>query len=168
MANRRMISKDILYCDEYLSLPDKEKVLYTYLLLEADDDGFLKNYRHIISTIEATQKTLENLIDAGFVIKFDTGVIVLTHWRCQNQVQKSKKTNTIYQDELSLLEVDQTKKYIRQIADKLPTQYSTDKSNIEENNIIQVNKEKNKINELSEEISDEAFANHFRNHGFSV
>ena len=58
MANRRMISKDILYCDEYLSLPDKEKVLYTYLLLEADDDGFLKNYKHIISTIEATQKTL--------------------------------------------------------------------------------------------------------------
>jgi hypothetical protein len=168
MANRRMISKDILYCDEFLSLPDKEKVLYTYLIINADDDGFLKNYRHIISTIEATQEALENLITSGFVIKFDSGVIVLTHWLCQNQVQPTKKTETLYQDELQLLEVDQTKKYIRQIADNMPTQYNIEKSNIEENRIIKDNKEKNKINKVSEEISDDDFKNYFRNHGFSV
>lgn len=161
MANRRMISKDILYCDEFLSLPDKEKVLYTYLIINADDDGFLKNYRHIISTIEATQEALENLITSGFVIKFDSGVIVLTHWLCQNQVQPTKKTETLYQDELQLLEVDQTKKYIRQIADNMPTQYNIEKSNIEENRIIKDNKEKNKINKLSEEISDEEFMKSF-------
>lgn len=161
MANRRMISKDILYCDEFLSLPDKEKVLYTYLIINADDDGFLKNYRHIISTIEATQEALENLITSGFVIKFDSGVIVLTHWLCQNQVQPTKKTETLYQDELQLLEVDQTKKYIRQIADNMSTQYNIEKSNIEENRIIKDNKEKNKINKLSEEISDEEFMKSF-------
>lgn len=161
MANRRMISKDILYCDEFLSLPDKEKVLYIYLIINADDDGFLKNYRHIISTIEATQEALENLITSGFVIKFDSGVIVLTHWLCQNQVQPTKKTETLYQDELQLLEVDQTKKYIRQIADNMPTQYNIEKSNIEENRIIKDNKEKNKINKLSEEISDEEFMKSF-------
>ena len=161
MANRRMISKDILYCDEFLSLPDKEKVLYVYLLINADDDGFLKNYKHIISTVEATQTTLEKLIDSDFVKEFESGVIVLTHWLCQNQVQPTKKTDTLFQDELSLLEVDQTKKYIRLNADQMPTQYNIEKSNIGENRRIKDNKEKNKINKLSEEISDEEFMKSF-------
>ena len=40
MGNRRMISKKTISTNQFLSLPDKSKVLYFMLILNADDDGF--------------------------------------------------------------------------------------------------------------------------------
>ena len=42
MAERRMISKSLLMDNSFLSLGNDSKALYIYLLIFADDDGFVK------------------------------------------------------------------------------------------------------------------------------
>ena len=55
MANRRMFSKDVLMTDDFLDLPPTTKVLYFFLNLEADDDGFVANPRTVMRFIGSTK-----------------------------------------------------------------------------------------------------------------
>ena len=41
-----MISKSLLMDNEFLSLSNDEKTLYFYLLMFADDDGFIKTFNY--------------------------------------------------------------------------------------------------------------------------
>ncbi len=106
MAERRMLSKKVIYKDSFSELPDKAKILYLYLLLEADDDGFVGNSKNVMRICGANKQSLEALILRGFAIRFDSGVIALSHWSAQNKVAKDRYNPTVFAEEFSRLVTD--------------------------------------------------------------
>lgn len=61
MAERRMISKSLLMDNEFLSLSNDEKALYFYLLMFADDDGFIKRSIMIDGVLHVSDDNYNNL-----------------------------------------------------------------------------------------------------------
>lgn len=103
MANRRMFSQRITGDEKFLEMPTSAQNLYFHLGIYADDDGFV-NPQKIVRMIGANPDDLKVLLAKGFVIPFETGVIVITHWKENNYIQADRYTPTIYQDEYKKLE----------------------------------------------------------------
>ena len=110
VAKRRCISVDVYENNDFIELSDSAKVLYTAFILHTDDDGFVINHRTVMRLMGATEDALNELLDVGFVI--DVGrVLVIKHWFIHNRIQPSRKVDTIYQDELDRLFVNEWNEY---------------------------------------------------------
>ena len=109
MAQRRMFSKKITDTDHFLEMPLPAQALYFHLNMGADDEGFIDRARTIQRTIRASDDDMKILVAKGFLIPFDTGVVVIRHWRIHNYIQSDRFQTTIYQGEKSQLEYDQSK-----------------------------------------------------------
>lgn len=103
MAERRMFAKTIIDSDTFLDMPLSTQALYFHLSMRADDDGFINNPRKIQRSIGATDDDLKLLIAKQFTIPFESGVVVIKHWRLHNYIQKDRYKPTIYQDEKAQL-----------------------------------------------------------------
>ena len=103
MAKRRMFSKEVVCADCFLSLPVTSQAIYLQLGLAADDDGFVANPKMIARSFYGGQKFLQTLIDNGYLIPFETGVIVITHWNLANKVSQDRYNPTQFVEELSKL-----------------------------------------------------------------
>lgn len=99
MATRRMLSKTVVESDPFFEMPSDSQALYMHLVLNADDDGFVGNPETIRRMTGFSKDSLKLLIAKGFLISFQSGVIVITHWETQNKVQPSRKNKTIYTNE---------------------------------------------------------------------
>jgi hypothetical protein len=99
MANRRLFSKSVLYGDSFSSLSNEAAKLYIYMILEADDDGFIGHMRQVVMIAEVKGDALEELIENGFVIRFKSGVCVITHWRIHNLIDRSGYVPTEFKAE---------------------------------------------------------------------
>ena len=104
MAERRMFAKTIIDSDAFLDMPLTAQALYFHLSMRADDDGFLNNPRKIQRMIGAADDDLKLLTAKNFVIRFESGVVVIKHWRIHNYIQKDRYKGTVYQEEKALLE----------------------------------------------------------------
>jgi len=102
MANKRMFSKEVIGSDDFLDLPVSSRELYFQLGMYADDDGFVSP-KKVIRMVGATTDDLKVLISKGFTIPFESGVIVITHWKENNYIQSDRYHETIYQDEFNKL-----------------------------------------------------------------
>lgn len=87
MAERRMMSKKIIDTDKFLDMPQSTQNLYFHLLLRADDDGFIQSPKSIMRITGCKDDDLKLLIAKEFLIIFDTGVIVIKHWRIHNYLR---------------------------------------------------------------------------------
>ena len=85
-----MMSKKIIDTDNFLDMPQSTQCLYFHLLLRADDDGFIQSPKSIMRVTGCKDDDLKLLIAKGFVIGFETGVIVIRHWRIHNYVQSDR------------------------------------------------------------------------------
>ena len=85
-----MMSKKIIDTDNFLDMPQSTQCLYFHLLLRADDDGFIQSPKSIMRITGCKDDDLKLLIAKGFVIGFETGVIVIRHWRIHNYVQSDR------------------------------------------------------------------------------
>lgn len=103
MAERRMFSQKIIDSDAFLDMPLSTQALYFHLNMRADDDGFINNPKKIQRMIGCGDDDLKLLIAKSFVIVFDTGVIVIKHWKINNYIQKDRYKETLYQDEKAQL-----------------------------------------------------------------
>lgn len=106
-----MFAKTIVTSDAFLDMPPSTRCLYFTLGMFADDDGFVNNPKSIMRQIGASTDDMNVLIAKKFVIAFDTGVIVIKHWRIHNYIQADRYHPTKYQDELSTLTLDENKAY---------------------------------------------------------
>ena len=111
MAERRMFSKTVIDSDSFLDMPMSAQLLYFHLSMRADDDGFLNNPKKIQRMIGASDDDLKLLILKSFLITFDTGVVVIKHWKIHNYIQSDRYKPTIYAEEKSLLSVNKNKAY---------------------------------------------------------
>ena len=96
MADKRMFSLKIVDSDLFLDMPLSSQCLYFHLSMRADDDGFVNNPKKIIKIIGANEDDLKILIAKGFVIVFDQGIIVVTHWKINNFIRKDRYKPTMY------------------------------------------------------------------------
>lgn len=103
MAERRMFAKTIIDSDAFLEMPLSTQALYFHLSMRADDDGFLNNPKKIQRVIGGSEDDLKLLIAKKFVIIFESGVVVIKHWKMHNYLRKDRYNETVYQDEKSLL-----------------------------------------------------------------
>ena len=117
MADRRMFSKTIIDSDTFLDMPLSAQALYFHLSMRADDDGFVNNPKKIQRMIGASDDDCRLLIMKQLIIAFDSGVIVIKHWRLHNYIQKDRYKPTLYQNEKSTLELDESKVYTKCIQD---------------------------------------------------
>ena len=104
MAERRMFAKSVIDCDDFLDMPAEAQLLYFHLAMRADDDGFVTP-KKIMRMIGAKDDSLKLLIAKKFIIPFDTGVIVIRHWRINNYLQNDRYRETTYVDEKKQLEI---------------------------------------------------------------
>ncbi len=112
MANKRMFSVDVVETDAFLDLPPKVQALYFHLGMRADDDGFVSSPRTIVRTIGCNAGDLKQLEAAGYVISFNSGVLVVTDWKVNNFLRKDRHANTVHQSELAQLTELSTGRYI--------------------------------------------------------
>ena len=114
MAERRMFSKVVIDSDTFLDMPLSAQALYFHLSMRADDDGFVNNPKRIQAYVGASTDDLKILLAKHFLIPFESGVVVIKHWKIHNYIQKDRYKETYYQAEKALLEeVPKTKEYTR-------------------------------------------------------
>ena len=152
MASRRMYSKDFILTDTFIELEHSAKVLYFYLMANADDDGFFENAKTISRVCDTTANDLNSLINSGFIIKFDSGVYVITHWKVHNSIRSDRYTQTIHQNEFNQLIIDQANKYVLVDTNGIPNGYQTDTNGIPTVSVGKVSKGKDSI--IKDSISE--------------
>jgi hypothetical protein len=111
MAERRMFAKTIIDSDAFLEMPLSTQALYFHLGMRADDEGFLNNARKIMRMIGASEDEMKVLISKRFVILFESGVIVIKHWKIHNYIQTDRFKETLYTEERKKLKLKDNKGY---------------------------------------------------------
>lgn len=142
MAKKRMFSIDIVGSDAFLDLPYSAQCLYFQLGMRADDDGFVGNPKTIQRIAGTKASDLELLVKKRFLLQFPSGVVVIKHWKINNQIQKDRYTPTVYTEEYQSLYIKDNKAYTEmdasriQDVSKMDTQYSIDKNSKDKDSIV--------------------------------
>ena len=105
MADRRMISKNVIQSDVFMDMPLSAQALYMHLLLTADDDGFVGNPRKIQRMVGASNDDLKLLLAKNYVLAYDSGVYVIRHWRNHNYLRKDRYKPSSHVAERSLIRI---------------------------------------------------------------
>ena len=144
MASRRMFSLGIIDSDAFMDMPLSTQALYFHLSMRADDDGFINNPKKIKRMIGASDDDLKVLTAKGFIIPFESGVVVITHWKIHNTIQNDRYKETVYLVEKGRLFTEKNKAYTLdnqcfQSVSKLETQTRLDKTRLDKTSIEQTN-----------------------------
>ena len=111
MAERRMFTKRITESDAFLDMPSSTQMLYFHFSMNADDDGFVNNPKKIQKMCGASDDDFKLLIAKSFIILFDSGIIVIKHWKMHNYIQADRYRPTDYVEEKSMLGIKSNKAY---------------------------------------------------------
>ena len=149
MAKKRMFNVDIVGSDAFLDLPHTAQALYFQLGMRADDDGFVGNPKTIQRIAGTKASDLELLVKKRFLLQFPSGVVVIKHWKINNDIKKDRYAPTVYTDEFQMLSTKENKAYTErnvnvsnldtergQNVSALDTQYSIDKNSKDKDSIV--------------------------------
>ncbi|MCR5501185.1 MAG: hypothetical protein K6F31_12425 [Acetatifactor sp.] len=103
MARRRMIAREVVSSDEFLGMSIRARELYVHLNLAGDDDGFVSNVDTTVRMVGASKKHLRELLDKGYLIRFDSGICLVTHWRVANTIRKDLYHSSLHREEAALV-----------------------------------------------------------------
>ena len=139
MAERRMFTKKVTDDDNFMSLSSSAQALYLHLSMSADDDGFCNQISTSMFKAHASVQDLQALLEKRYIYQFESGVIVIKHWRMANALRKDRYTPTAFQEELSKLDLKDNGSYTwlpngcQVVAERLP-QDRLDKNSIDKVN----------------------------------
>lgn len=111
MAERRMFAKTIIDSDAFLEMPTTSQLLYFHLAMRADDDGFVNKPKSLMRMVGCKDDDLKLLFVKKFLIPFESGVVVIKHWKIHNYIRKDTYTETKYKEEKATLELDENSAY---------------------------------------------------------
>lgn len=143
MAERRMFAKKITESDAFLDMPSSTQMLYFHLSMNADDDGFVNNPKKIQRMCGASDDDFKLLLAKSFVLLFESGVIVIKHWKMHNYIQADRYRPTDYVEEKSMLGLKKNKAYTLDV-NKMDTKCIQDVS-VGKESIGKVSIDKNSI-----------------------
>lgn len=137
MAERRMFAKTIIDSDAFLDMPLSAQALYFHLSMRADDEGFVNNPKKIQRMIGASDDDCKLLVLKRFILTFESGVIVIKHWKIHNYIQKDRFKKTVYVEERATLSINGNNAYTECIqgVSALDTQVSIGKDSLVEDSI---------------------------------
>ena len=145
MAERRMFAKTIIDSDAFLDMPLSTQALYFHLSMRADDEGFINNPKKIQRMVGASDDDLKLLIAKSFIIIFESGIIVIKHWKIHNYIRGDRLHNTNYTEERALLNIKDNGAYtltsdicqtnVRQLDGSLDTEVRLGKVSIDKDSI---------------------------------
>lgn len=98
-----MFAKTIIDSDAFLEMPLSTQCLYFHLNMRADDEGFVNNPKRIARLINASADDLKILLAKSFILEFESGVIVIKHWKLNNYIRTDRYHPTVYTEEKSRL-----------------------------------------------------------------
>lgn len=131
MAQKRMFDKSITSDDIFLEMPIGSQLLYFHLSMNADDDGFINNWKSIMKMIGAKEDDLKVLLAKSYILPFESGVIVIKHWKINNYLRNDRYKPTRFKEEASKLIIDNNSVY-QWYTNGIP---SIDKNSIDKNSI---------------------------------
>ena len=141
MAERRMFAKTIIDSDSFLDMPLSTQALYFHLSMRADDDGFINNPKRIQKVVSCTDDDLKLLIAKNFIIPFESGIVVIKHWKIHNYIQKDRYKATVYHEEKARLHIKSNNAYSLTDTECIHNGYSVDtQDSIELEKELELNK----------------------------
>ena len=111
MGERRMLTRKVTDDDHFMSLSASAQALYLHLSMSADDDGFCNQVALCMFKAHASLSDLEALLKLRYVYQFESGVIVIKHWRMANALRKDRYTPTVWQKEFAQLALKENGSY---------------------------------------------------------
>lgn len=111
MATKRMFSLQVTDTDHFLDMPVSAQALYFHLGMHGDDDGFVSSPRKVVRSVGCSNADMQILLDEGYLIQFESGVIVITDWNLNNTLKNDRYRTTIYVGEKSALQMDPSRRY---------------------------------------------------------
>jgi len=121
MSEKRMFSKTIVLSDAFLDMPMSARCLYFTLSMFGDDDGFVNSPKAIMRQCGASDDDLRVLFGKKFILPFESGVIVIKHWRINNYLRADRYQPTKYLEEKEMLKVDDNGAYTMRTAEEIET-----------------------------------------------
>lgn len=143
MGEKRMFAKSIVMSDAFLDMPMSARCLYFTLGMFGDDDGFVNSPKSIMRQIGASIDDMNVLIAKKFVLLFESGVIVIKHWRINNYLRNDRYKETSYQDEKAQLNVREDGAYEMLGIPTVDQRYTNGIPNITQHNLTEHNKTNN-------------------------
>lgn len=100
--NRAMISNDVFCGDAFFDLSVEARLLYPYILLNADNIGAFNSVKSLLRMAGVNQEAFTELVEAGFVIDLKSCYAVCDWWN-QNTHDKAKypADRSNYYDEMA-------------------------------------------------------------------
>ena len=124
MAEKRMFTTKVSDSDAFIEMPAAAQALYFHLNQGADDDGFNNQVQMAMWKAHASVDDLKILMAKNYIIRFESGVIVIKHWRMHNTIRNDRYTPTNFKEELALLGIKENKSYTlngcQMVAGRLP------------------------------------------------
>lgn len=106
-----MINIDLVDSDRFLEMPPTTQNLYFHLCVRADDDGFVDSPKKVQRMVCANDDDFKLLIAKNYVIPFESGIVVITHWNIHNSIRKDTYKKTIYQNEKKEISLNKSRIY---------------------------------------------------------
>ena len=161
MAERRMFAKTIIDSDSFMDMPLSTQALYFHLSMRADDDGFINNPKKIQRMVGCGEDDLKLLIAKRFIIPFESGIVVIKHWKIHNYIRNDRYKPTVYVEEKSMLDTKDNNGYTLKNDVGIPSGYQMEtqvrlgKDSIGKDNNIYIDEiEPPMINESIEDFTD--------------
>ena len=121
-----MFAKTIIDSDAFLDMPLSAQALYFHLSMRADDDGFINNPKKIQRMVGASDDDAKLLILKKFLIPFESGVVVIKHWKIHNYIRNDRYKETNYKEEKATLCLDENNSYTTKDTLGIPNGYQMD------------------------------------------
>lgn len=129
-----MFDKAIIDTERFMELPMSAKAVYFLLGMEADDEGFV-SYKKVLRIHGGNEDDAKILLAKQFIIKFESGVVVITDWNKNNWLDSRRIRQTEYKKEKKQLILTSTKEYVLSSGLASIEEYRGDEIRIEENKL---------------------------------
>jgi hypothetical protein len=97
MADKRMISLQILNSAKFLKMPISAQALYAHLVVRADDDGVVESYG-VLRLVGANEDDLKILAAKGYVVILNEDYVTyINNWTDFNILRSDRSKDSIYQ-----------------------------------------------------------------------
>lgn len=176
-----MLTRKVTDDDHFMSLSASAQALYLHLSMSADDDGFCNQVALCMFKAHASVGDLESLLTLRYLYQFESGVIVIKHWRMANALRKDRYTPTVWQKEFSMLRLKDNGSYTlgedgcQMVAKRLPDGCP----NINKDKLSKVNsvsathhptldEVKAYCNERNNRVDPERFIDYYTDNGWKV
>lgn len=112
MALKRMFSLNVVDTDKFMDMSTSAQALYFHLGMHGDDDGFVSSPRKIARAAGCNEDDLKLLAAKGYIIPFESGVVVITDWTLNNTLRNDRYKATVYQTEKGALSINAAGQYV--------------------------------------------------------